>query len=249
MTFPWQIATPPGPLAADVVHVWRASLDPEEIRLDDFRPILSADEQTRAARFRFEKDRQHFVIAHSVLRLLLSAYLGVEPKQVRLVADDRGKPRLADQTDGSIRFNLSHSGALALYALCLGREVGVDVEKVDRSVEPMAVARRMFTPSEAGRLEALLGEERTTAFFELWTRMEALAKATGHGLGSKSANDGFLPVNDGATLGGAKGQPGDEAGWQTVSLQPGAGYAGAVAAQGTDWTIRCWEWSNFKNTP
>jgi 4'-phosphopantetheinyl transferase len=243
MTTSWQSAKSPGPLSADVIHVWRISLAVGEKPCAGFMPILAADEKKRAVGFKFEVDRQRFVVAHGVLRILLSAYLHVPPEHLVLNPGSRGKPRLVDQSDGSIRFNLSHSGEMALCAFAQGREVGVDVEKISRDMDDLAIARRMFTPGEARRLETLQGDERTAAFFNSWTRLEALAKACGHGLGSTAHGETSLPLEEaGSSPMSAIGEPGHEVGWQVISLQPGLGYAGAVAAEGAGWKIQCLEW-------
>jgi 4'-phosphopantetheinyl transferase len=215
----------------------------DEKQYASLRQTLSPEEKQRAAGLRFEADRRRFVIAHGSLRLLLAAYRRVSPERLVLIPDSRGKPRLADQTGDSIRFNLSRSDEMALYAFGHGREVGVDVEKIGRNVDELAIARRMFTPDEARRLEALQGDERTVAFFNSWTRLEALAKASGHGLGSISQGKISLPPEeDGPNPVTTKGGAGHEPAWHTISLQPGVGYAGAVAAEGTNWEIQCLEW-------
>jgi 4'-phosphopantetheinyl transferase len=243
MNHSWQGAKLPGPLSADMIHVWRILLAADERPSASFLQILSPEEKQRATGFKFEADRRHFVVAHGVLRLLLSAYLRVSPELLGLHPDTHGKPRLADQTGNSIRFNLSRSGELALCAFAQGREVGVDVEKVSHDVDELAIAKRMFAQSEVNQLEALQGDERTAAFFTAWTRLEALAKASGRGLASISQGEVSLPSEeDGSSPVVAKGGPGHDATWRVISLQPALGYAGAIAAEGAGWKIQCLEW-------
>ena len=239
----WQPVKSPKPLASDLVQVWRVASAVDEKQFASLMERLSTDERKRADGFKFEMDRRHFVVAHGVLRLLLAAYLRVEPESVAMVPDAHGKPRLAGQSGGSIRFNLSHSGDVALYAFCAGREVGVDVEKIRSNVDELAIARQVFTQHEVSQLEMLQGEERTVAFFSSWTRLEALAKASGRGLGIIPQGGILLPPeNEGVSRMTAGGSPGHEAAWQIISLQPGSGYKGAVAAEGSDWKIECMEW-------
>src|SRR5690349_18979146 len=57
-------------LSDDVVHVWRASLDQPAALVERMAGILSEDERTRAARFFFERDRQHFIVARGALRMI-----------------------------------------------------------------------------------------------------------------------------------------------------------------------------------
>ena len=239
----WQVVKSPTSLSPDVVQVWRASSTVDEKQFGDLAQILSSDEKKRAAAFKFDLDRRRFVVAHGSLRLLLAAYLQMEPADVAMVPDAHGKPGLVDQSGSSIRFNLSHAGEMILCAFCAGREVGVDVEKIRPRMDELAIARQVFIPREVSQLEALQGDERTSAFFSSWTRMEALAKASGRGLGLIPQEGISLPPETGgASTMTAKGSRGHEAVWQIISLQPGVGYKGAVAAEGTDWRIECMEW-------
>jgi 4'-phosphopantetheinyl transferase len=239
----WPQVQLPKSLSPNVVHVWRVSSAVDEKQLGSLTQILSSDEKKRSAAFHFEVDRRRFVIAHGSLRLLLAAYLRVEPESLTLVPDSHGKPRLAVPAGRNLRFNLSHSGEMALHAFCTGREVGVDVEKIRNNVDELAIARQVFTHDEVSQLEALPGNERAAAFFNAWTRMEALAKASGLGLSLIPRKGISLPpeIEETSTV-KAKDCSGREAVWQIVSLRPGLGYKGAVAAEGADWKIECMEW-------
>src|SRR6185369_10759928 len=111
----WQ--PPPAELALrrDEAHVWRARLDQPE-RLAEFLATLAPDERERADRFRFQKDHDHFITARGVLRALLSRYLHVSPADLSFGYSEHGKPSLAGHHSGDLRFNVSHSHELALFA-------------------------------------------------------------------------------------------------------------------------------------
>lgn len=49
-------------LGSDEVHVWRATLDQTTSQMESFRHTLAADEQARAERFYFRRDREHLSI-------------------------------------------------------------------------------------------------------------------------------------------------------------------------------------------
>src|SRR5215213_7178489 len=102
-------------LGDDEVHVWRASLTQPAATLAVFKQILAADELERTARFHFQKDRDHFITARALLRVILASYLGREPGQLRFSFNEYGKPALADSE--TVRFNLSHARDLVLYAV------------------------------------------------------------------------------------------------------------------------------------
>jgi 4'-phosphopantetheinyl transferase len=111
------------------VHIWRVSLEQPPENVERFRQLLSRDEQIRVDRLRFEIDRTHFVVARGCLRTLLAQYLKNLPEEIKFSYSDYGKPQLADP-ETTLRFNLSHSGSLALYAFTRTGEVGVDIERI-----------------------------------------------------------------------------------------------------------------------
>src|SRR5574337_1628623 len=91
----WTIAPKNLSLSANQVHVWRAPLSATQDVRASMERVLSEEERKRAARFHFERDRQSWIIAHGILRMLLARYLQLEPQQVRFVANEYGKPALA----------------------------------------------------------------------------------------------------------------------------------------------------------
>src|SRR5579859_7358859 len=113
------------------VHLWRVALDMPDEQRDLLAGTLSEDEHVRAARLHFARDRRRFVAARGILRALLGAYLGIEPRLLQFTYGAHGKPALAP-THGEVwlSFNLAHSDELALYALARRRPVGVDVERM-----------------------------------------------------------------------------------------------------------------------
>src|SRR5438093_1585269 len=134
--FPW--CDPPAgvTLTHDDVHVWRVALEVHEGVVHQLEDRLAADEQLRADRFQFAQDRRRFVVRRGVLRAVLGWYLGTRPERLRFECNRHGKPSLAGQTGvRPIRFNLAHSADLAVIAVTHGREVGVDVERLDARVD------------------------------------------------------------------------------------------------------------------
>ena len=135
----------PGPshprLADAAVDVWHADLAAAVAR-GDGRAALSDDERERAARFARPEDGERWAAGRGILRALLAAYTGADSRELRFEAGPHGKPRLAGEE--RLRFNLSHSGDVALYAIALEREVGVDVELPRRAVDHVAIARRIL---------------------------------------------------------------------------------------------------------
>jgi 4'-phosphopantetheinyl transferase len=165
------------------VHVWQASLDRPSQTVEQLAQLLAADEQQRAARFRFEPDRRKFIVARGLLRSILARYLSLPPEQVQFSYRQRGKPELANgYAEGKLEFNVSHSHEMALYGIALDRPIGVDLEHV-RPIEAVALSQRFFSPSESATIASLTGTEQHRCFFRGWTQKEAYLKATGDGLG------------------------------------------------------------------
>ncbi|NCJ05587.1 4'-phosphopantetheinyl transferase superfamily protein [Synechococcales cyanobacterium C] len=165
-------------LCAHTVHVWSVDLD--HWSPESFGGVLSADEQARASRFKFEQLRDRFIICRGLLRYCLSQYLAVEPVQVHFTYGAKGKPAL--QSSAGLAFNLSHSQNRAVYAFSQ-ENIGVDLEQISDSTPYLELAARFFLPQEYQQLVALPAPQQQRAFFQTWTRKEACIKLRGTSLG------------------------------------------------------------------
>ncbi len=244
---PW----PPPPaapqLAAHEVHVWRIRLDGTTNRLARDEALLAPDERARVQAARSVRARRHFVATRATLRRILSRYLALPPAQILLETTPLGKPQLAPaQNLRDLRFNVAHSGDVALCAVACGRRVGVDVERVRANVAVERVAGRYFAPGEVAALLALPGEQRRAGFFSGWTRKEAYCKARGRGL-SEGLGSFEVSMSPGASspmrlLRSNLGVD-EVARWSLYELEVGADYAAAlaVAAQAGEIALRRWQ--------
>lgn len=197
------------------VHVWHADLEAPGWPSASGLP---ADERARANRFLRTEARLHWVAARWALRYVLSRYLDQEPAEIKLTRGEHGKPCLAEEPE-RLEFNLSHSGSIALIAVCDTCAVGVDVEKIETRPNLAALAERALQPEDAAAVQAVTGAAQVTTFHERWARHEATLKCLGHGL---SAPRGDAPV-------------------AVRSLQVDPGYAAAVAVTGEEMPpLRCW---------
>lgn len=224
------------------VHVWRAALDADSNYLEALRQTLAQDERDRAGRFHFAKDRDRFIAARGILRSILGRYLRRDPATLRFRYGDYGKPQIENAS--GLRFNLAHSGMLALCAVTWEAEVGVDVEEVRAGVSHEEIAERFFSPSEVAALRALPSALQQEAFFHCWTRKEAYIKAIGEGLSMPLDRfDVSLAPGEPARLLAARGEDPKEASrWSLCELSPGPGYVGALAVQGHAWQLETWTW-------
>ena len=241
---PWQSPPENIELSCDEVHVWRVTLDQAPSQIQGFFHNLAADEQARAEQFYFERDRDHFIVARGVLRAILGCYLNRMPECLSFCYSSHGKPALAGESGGNaIRFNVSHSHGIALYAVTRGREVGVDIERIRFDLAVAEIAERFFSRREVAMLRALPAEVQRQAFFRCWTHKEAYIKALGEGLSLPLNQFDLLlaPGEPGAVL-DTRRDPSEASRWSLQELSPAPGYAAALAAEGQGWRLACWQW-------
>ena len=216
------------PLGEMQVQVWTGPLDLDEADHHQCESILSDDERDRANRFRFEKDRRHFVAARGILRHLLAEHVGLCPGDVTFAYGEKGKPALSGSV-GPV-FNVSHSHGVGAWVFSSAGIVGVDVEWVERRVDMDRVGKRFFSTNEWASLERLPTAQRKACFFNCWTRKEAFVKALGEGLTfSLKAFD--VSVGEVATLSRLEGDL-NPSNWSLESFEPVEGYVGCVAYEG-----------------
>ena len=233
-------------LKNDEVHIWRASLEMTPCRVKTLEQLLSTDELGRAERFHFQKDRDHFVAARGILRLILGRYLLRRPKKLLFCYGPTGKPELAGEAAGrAIGFNVSHSHGLALFAITSGRQVGVDLEYIREDFSVGDLINELFSPGEILACKALPPDEQQRTFFLWWTRKEAWLKARGSGLALDPrdidlsrlrAISGMLPeiYEDGRGL----------ALYSVTDVDASDRFAAALAVEGHCWQLKCWQWES-----
>ncbi len=220
--------------------MWRADLDQPPPRIRELAQTLSVDECERAERFHCPEQQNRFIVARGVLRILLGGYLNRAPQALRFCYAEHGKPAL---DEAALRFNLSHSHTLALYAVALNVPVGIDVEYSRRKVAREQVAARFFAPEEVAALEATPIPLKDRAFFACWTRKEAYLKARGDGV-SLPLDSFAVALGEKAALLRCEGDPGEVIRWSLQALDPGPDYAAALCVEGACWQLRCYQWSD-----
>ncbi|MBE9028530.1 4'-phosphopantetheinyl transferase superfamily protein [filamentous cyanobacterium LEGE 11480] len=223
----WQVASGELTLTTGAIHVWRIPL----VQAPQDTSMLAADEQARAERFRYDKDRRCFVTARCSLRQILGRYLAQDAGKLAFRYGPYGKPFLAEHR---IEFNLAHSGDLALVAVAADRPVGIDLELIKPMSDLEKLTERFFTAGEHQRIVKLEQQQRSLAFFRTWTCKEAYLKATGDGLRKLKGLEVAVNPQQGAQF----VNPQD---WDLQEIQPGEGFVGAIAAPGFDWQVSFFE--------
>ncbi len=174
-------AGPPRPSAVDVLVVQTDAAPPDTV--DRVWPLMAESERTRCLRFVRDEDRRTFAVTRALVRRTLSAYGPTAPADWRFITNAHECPFVEPSQAGTpaLHFNVSHTRGLVAMAVTRGHRVGIDVERVTRTVME-GIAERHFAADEVRHLQAMPADEQGLAFFEYWTLKEAYIKARGMGL-------------------------------------------------------------------
>lgn len=196
----------------DGLEVLAFMLDVEQDIIRGLGISLNEEERRRAEGLRLERDRRRFVATRGQLRRVLASKLGISPSVVELEYGRLGKPHLSHRMPArDLRFSVSRSGDVAVIALSTRNEVGVDIEAVRPVPEADEIAALCFSASEYASYTDLGPEDQLEGFLRRWTRLEAISKAQGCGLGQ--------PISW------------DERDWAVRRFVPKPGYIGSVVVR------------------
>ena len=228
----------------DVVDVVACRLDVSPAEVAELRDLLAPDEVARALRLRLGHLRDAFVVGRGRLRQILGFAAGCPPATLCLGVDPGGKPRLDGPPGERLRFNVSHSRGLMLCAVGVDRPVGIDVEHVSLDTEWEDLATRFLAPAERRAIAALPLAARRGAFFDCWTRKEAVLKATGDGLARPLDSFAVSVDPQQAEVLACDPALGRPESWLLAPLPVGPEYRAAVAVREGRWTVsvRLWAW-------
>ena len=136
-------------------------------------PFVSEERRDRIMNCPRESGRTEILLSGLLLRRELIR-AGIPSDKHSFSYGENGKPYLAD---GGAHFSLSHSGGVIACA-CGDVPVGLDVQIIDQR-DRMA-AMRFFTDNERAYIEQ--SDDKTVAFYRIWTAKEAYVKLIGRGL-------------------------------------------------------------------
>ncbi len=172
------------PLANHAVEVWLA--DPDQVSADlsaAHEGLLDAEERRRLVHLRTAKARAEFLTGRVLMRTVLSLYApAIQPKAWRFAMNDHGRPEIAGNNSQRLFFNMSHTQGLVALAVGRWRDIGIDVERLDRIAEGATISESWFTPAEVSFIAAGDTASFAKRFVAIWTLKEAYCKARGLGL-------------------------------------------------------------------
>ena len=215
------------------IAVWYAFTPKQASVCERYASLLSHEERLRAAAFLFPQDRNRFIYAHGLLRILTGQILHVLPDKLTFRRGKNGKPFLAIPHEG-LFFSLSHARNLVACAFSLQFPVGVDVEYRSYKWDFIPLAQTLFHKREANAITS--ASSTFTArkiFFDVWTRKEAFLKATGEGL-TRPLNSFCTLSPDGPIWENTPEGPLRQGQWWVRQYAPATQYSMAVAYPHTD---------------
>lgn len=176
------------------IDLWRISIKDTIHKMDDLTKSLSEEELKRAERYHQQKDKIRFTIGKGMLRELLARYLKCLPESIQFKKGFNNKPYIEGQA--IFHFNVSYSNNWIIIAVS-SEAIGVDIEYVNSTFHYLEIADDVFMNEEKSFLFS--SSKPHQEFFKLWTRKEALLKATSRGLDDHlrdfSCLDGLQPLS------------------------------------------------------
>jgi 4'-phosphopantetheinyl transferase len=225
------------------LHVWLVDL---ELCRDQFQALwknLSPDEHYRAERYFRLADQNRFVLMRGVVRELLGRYLSVPARSLEFKETGTGKPFVVSPRFFA-SFNISHSQDQGIVAIAKAGTIGVDLEWMDPALDRRMLTKRCLSQREREALRALPEADKDDGFLVCWTRKEAFLKAAGMGLSLEmSLVDTALIPGQPARLLAVNGNEEYARQWFLADLPAVPDHHAAIAAEGQNWTLRCWRWT------
>ncbi len=190
-------------LAKSELHLWCLPLTLSAQEQETALSWLSDIQKDKYHRRRTPQLKEAYLAGRYYLLRLLAQYSQCSPQEIELSYTRLNKPylsnkQLADE-ETSLHFNFTDtqcgSEHVGLFAFCLDKEVGVDLEALDRRSQFDLIAEKRFSKAEQ-ELVFKHGELCAETFLYLWTRKEASGKATGQGINFKMNERNLVSDNN-----------------------------------------------------
>lgn len=181
---PETVSSPTG----NLIEIILFPLESDDDERRNLIPLLSDDEIQRAARYRFDKHRNRFIMGRGTIRQILAAKGHCSPREISFELNQYGKPTLATpESTRHLQFNASSSDTLGAIAISKDFPLGLDIEKIKsaNAQDYDSIVKSQFTSDEYDWYQKHADPGRIRVFFEFWTCKEAYLKALGIGLSGR----------------------------------------------------------------
>ncbi len=239
----WDSAPVDLQLDVNFIDVWRSRVDLPETEIRKYAKTLSQQEQERAEGFSFADKYEEYVVTRGLLRKALAHMLKQTPEAFEFEYTASKKPYLSRKyANKVISFNASHSHGQALVAVSVGRNIGIDIERIRAGVKYEKLAQRFFSEAEYTALMQCPPEQRLSAFYAIWTRKEAFVKAVGKGIAfGLSEFDVNVDPHQPPVMLATRWDPKDASKWLMATIKTEAGYMATVVTDGPEFQLRLWQ--------
>ncbi|UOG76480.1 4'-phosphopantetheinyl transferase superfamily protein [Hymenobacter tibetensis] len=167
----------PDKLYSNSVHLFAVETSTHKNLVHHAEHILCESEIAKAGSYHQLEKREQYVISKCALRILLGAYRKQHGQALEFAGGFNSKPMLVGLEP--LYFSISYTSGCTLIGIALD-SIGVDIEKVDGAFRYQDISETCFSLRE----QAYIAQSATpsVAFYQLWTRKEALVKATSKGI-------------------------------------------------------------------
>lgn len=139
-----------------------------------YKQVLSDKELAKISRYHHLEDQERYIVSKYLLRCILSHFINIAPSEIQFHQHKNKKPYV----DG-IEYNVSHSKNYLLIAFS-PNPIGIDIEYLNKDFDFESLLSDYFAPEECAFINS--GKDSKLNFYHLWTRKEAILKASGEGL-------------------------------------------------------------------
>lgn len=140
--------------------------------------FLNDDEYKRTGKYYHDSDARLFVTGRVGTKLLMAYHHNCAVSEVEIHPAENNKPYATCGTAKlKFQFNISHSGNVVIIAICESI-TGIDIEREYKNYK--SIIESCFSDKEIIAIKK--SANSAFEFTKLWTRKEAILKATGQGL-------------------------------------------------------------------
>jgi 4'-phosphopantetheinyl transferase len=140
-----------------------------------YLPVFSPNYREKILRFRNWKDAQLSLLGRLLLNYGINTKFPQYSDSLEIAYTAHRKPYFKNN---NLKFNITHSKSMAICVLSDGADLGIDVE----GIAPVNIDdfKEYMTPFEWQQI--IKSSQKETAFYQYWTKKEAVIKADGRGL-------------------------------------------------------------------
>ncbi len=235
-------------LSRNEIHIWATNLKPFYSLMKDYTKILSPLEVERANNFKFVTHRNRYLLSRSILKMILGGYLSMDPGKIAFTTRPDGKLYIPPELNPAlIKFNVSHSHDLAVYAIAVEQEIGIDVEYIRAIAGLDSLVNNVLSKHEQKDFRTIPEHDKLETFFKYWAHKEAYLKTTGEGLAHDMRRIEFLQDSYGdLRLVHVDGKDIDPSRWFVSKLMTREEYICALVAVGNDCMVTYFDWETDK---